>query len=346
MKEMRGLPLKKKWVVGAFGASLLAITAMLLMSWQVVHPSRMDAVKPKGFRIEKMPSTKGPLSIYLSPNLAKGKPSPVFYLLAHGRKGSRADLSILMEMMAKSGLDCAAVPMPGQDDSPEGQISFGPNASDVLVRAVDYLEEKVGKDRLNVVVTGFDSGAAAAWLTSARDSRVRGVVSVNGYADLDAVLPKLAVFEGTRMPSWIGSVVARGIGLVSNEPLETIRPIDAAKQFNRPAMVVHGALESVYGVDDAEALAVASRADLWIVKGGAENAGNLHGREVFVKHLEDFSKRVMDDVRDQTLYRKISRYKPKRLMGDSSRIATAEEMPEQAAPKKRRAFQRLGWLGI
>jgi pimeloyl-ACP methyl ester carboxylesterase len=346
MEEMRGLPLKKKWLFGIGGIFFLVVAALGLMTWQLVHPARMAAVKPKGFRIEKMPSVRGPLSIYLSPNLAKGKPSPVFYLLAHGRKGSRADLSILMEMMEKRGMDCAAVPMPGQDDSPEDQISFGPNASNVLVRAVDHLEKKVGKEKLNVVLIGFDAGAAAAWLTAQRDTRIRGVVSVNGYADLHSALPRLAALEGTRMPQWVGRLVARGVEWVSNEPIETIRPIDAAKEFKRPAMVVHGALESVYGVDDAEELARASRADLWIVKGGAENAGNLVGRDVFVKHLEDFSKRVIEDVRDQTLYRKISRYKPKRLMGESGRIATTEEIPEPQVPKKSRSFRRLGWLGI
>lgn len=346
MDSMRDLPPKKKWLFVTIGALVVLTGSVFGMVWQLIHPPRMAPVKPRGFRVEKMPSVKGPISIYLSPNLANGKPSPVFYLLAHGRKGSRADLSILMEMMEKRGMDCAAVPMPGQDDSPEGPISFGPSGSDVLVRAIDFLEEKVGKDHLNIVLVGFDTGAAAAWITSARDTRVRGLVSVNSFSDLKNALPNLAAVDGMRMPRWLGRVVAGGVGWLSQEPVESVRPIEAANTFRRPAMVVHGALESAYGTDDAEELAIASRADLWIVKGGDETAGSLVGRDVFVKHLEGFSKRVMDDVRDQTLYRKISRYKPKRLLGESTRIALTEDIPRATETKPRRGYRRLGWLGI
>ncbi len=325
---------------------VVSFATVFTLAWQVLHPPRMAPVKPRGFRLERMPTARGFLSIYLSSNLADGKPSPVVYLLAHGRTESRADHSTLMEMMAKRGMDCASVPMPGQDESPESQVSFGARGSDVLIRTLDYLEEKVGKDRLNVALIGFDTGASTAWATAKRDARIRGVVSVNAFADLADSLPRMSRIEGRTVPRPIGQVVARLVGLISSESLDKVSPLQDATDFNRPAMVVHGALESTYGIDDAEAIATASRADLWMVKGGAESAAKLVGRDTFVRHLEGFSKRVLDDIRDQTLYRKLSRYKPKRLSGDTSRIAMTEDLPRRASKKKRTGYQRLGWLGL
>lgn len=343
---MRGVVTKKRLVISASIAALVGFATLFSLAWQIVYPPRMAPVKPQGFRLERMPSAQGFLSIYLSPNLADGKPSPVVYLLAHGRNESRADHSTLMEMMAKRGMDCASVPMPGQDESPESQVSFGARGSDVLIRTLDYLEEKVGKDRLNVALIGFDTGASTVWATARRDSRIRGVVSVNGFSNLAEALPAMSRIEGRTVPRPVGRAVAGLVALLSSESIERISPVQDAMNFSRPAMVVHGALETGYGTDDAEALATASRADLWIVKGGAESAAKLVGRDTFVKHLEGFTQRVLDDVRDQTLYRKLSRYKPKRLTGDTSRIAMTEDLPRRASKKRRAGYQRLGWLGL
>ncbi len=255
--------------------SLIALIGYLVVCWCLaglyLRPARSKAgATPEWVRAVTIPSAKGPVPAWASPRLADGRGRPVVFVLAFGYGGNRDGWAEPMQELPARGFECVAPCMPGQDESPDDSVGFGPKEAAVLLDAVKWVRSKYAKAP-RIVLWGVSMGGAAAWLASEQDPSIDAVVTEGAYARFDdvvgswlnAALPGAGLY--LRPMVWIASARAK------INPA-AIRPVDAAAKWRKPALVVQGDQDRLIPMKQAQDLAAAAHCPLWVVH-GASHAG-------------------------------------------------------------------------
>ena len=259
--------------VGAYFGGCYAIARRL------VEMPRRVAVARKEFAIwEPVPGVRA----WVTPSLVDGPRKEVF-VFSHGMKGNRdywADTALKLQ---ERGYQVVILPMPGQDDNPEKSLGFGPKEEQLIRRTVRALKAE------SVVLVGCSLGGAASWMAS-DEPGVSGVVSDSAFAHLE---PATRGWLKKDLP--FGDILLRpviwfGTAMVGIKPDE-INPVDTARHWkDRPAMVIHGGEDRMIGTDQAEELAKASGAELWIIPGRGHADLQMH--QDYVDRVEAVMKKT------------------------------------------------------
>jgi hypothetical protein len=176
-----------------------------------------------------------------------------------------------MESLQKAGFGAMVPAMPGQDQSPEPNVGFGVSEARTIVDAVKWVRAN-HPGPVKIVLMGVSMGGAATWLASAIDPSVDAVITEGAYADFPSAMNQ---FFNRALPG--GSILFRPVvwfaGLRSGVRPSLIRPVLAAAKWNgRPALVIQAGEDNLILRENADQLAAASGAELWVVP-GATHAG-------------------------------------------------------------------------
>ena len=276
--------------VGAYFGGCFAIARRL------VEMPRHVSVARKEFAIwEPVPGVRA----WVTPLLVEGPRKEVF-VFSHGMKGNRdywADTALKLQ---ERGYQVVILPMPGQDDNPEKSLGFGPKEEQLIRKTVRALKAE------SVVLVGCSLGGAASWMAS-DEPGVSGVVTDSAFAHLE---PATRGWLRKDLP--FGDILLRpviwfGTAMVGIKPDE-INPVDTAgrwiipsagvlepgappvPELRRPALVIHGGEDRMIGTDQAEELAKASGAELWIIPGRGHADLQMH--QDYVDRVEAVMKKT------------------------------------------------------
>ncbi len=247
-------------ILGAVFGLYLGVCGLLAKTY--LQPPRLVSALPPGLKEVSVPTRSGPTPSFATPHLADGHPSEVVFVLAHGYGGIRAGWAVLMRELSTRGYDSIAPSMPGQDASPDSTVGFGVKEGRVLVDTVSWVRSHGGR---RVVLLGVSMGGAAAWLASAEDPTIDGVISEGAYALFDEAMrgwfdrkaPGASIY--LRPVVWFASLAT---GLRPS----VIRPVDAAEKWRgRPALVIQGEADTLIPMSHAERLAAAAGCEIWRV---------------------------------------------------------------------------------
>ena len=259
---------KRMWIrlVVYFGALPLFYFGLCwyLASGYVKPPRNVAGMMPismRGVTIEHEPHD---LVAWASESLAAGEPEhDTVVILVHGYGANRDHWPLLIEHLEQRA-EIVAPAMHGQDASLAEMVGFGPGEAAEIVSAARWAREQYDSEP-RVILFGVSLGGSACWLAVGEHPELfDALVTEGAFATLE---------NGS--DEFLSSVFGKGAFLMRPviwfanhqggiDP-SNVRPVDAAKRWNGPALVIHGKEDALFSVQNAERLAEASGAELWLV---------------------------------------------------------------------------------
>ena len=248
-------------------ARALAWTAGLLLGWAAIrHGLRWALIR--FFRVPHVHSGATPAAMGLQaedvtisgpgghlrawfiPAPAAG-PQPVALVL-HGWSASASSMLPVASPLHAAGLHVLLLDARGHGRSDGGDVSSMPGFADDVERALLWLrkDSRVEPDR--IVLVGHSVGAGACLLAAARDPRIAAVVSISSMADAAAYMGQAMRRRG--VPTIAISLVLREIERAIGMRFPDFAPIATIAHLRMPVLLIHGAIDSVIPLADAQAL--------------------------------------------------------------------------------------------
>ena len=256
------------------------------LSGQYLSPRR-HVTAPPDWMTE---ATWGGERCFVSARLAAGKPVPVVFVLAHGLGGDRSSFIATANTLDKAGYGVILPPMPGQDVNTEDRIGFGVEESALLAKIADEARRRPGNPK--IIVGGVSMGGAAAWLATAR-TKTDGVITESAFADAEQAAED---FLNSRIKG--GALMLRPVvvfgGWRSGIALGKIRPVDAARDYQGPSVVIHAGEDRTIPLGHGERLAEAARTELLIVPNVAHAYARAPDPESYDRRFLDLAARVLE----------------------------------------------------
>ena len=136
-------------------------------------------------------------------------------------------------------------------------------------------------------------GGAACWFASEKDPSIDGVITEGAFARFKPIPTRwldLTIPYG----GFILAPVVKFAELKSGLIVERINPIDSAKKWNKPALIIHGECDRVMDLSNATELMDATGADLWVVAGARHAKCQIQSPVEYVERLTSFAKSLSD----------------------------------------------------
>ncbi|HJP83630.1 MAG TPA: alpha/beta hydrolase, partial [Fimbriimonadaceae bacterium] len=143
---------------------------------------------------------------------------------------------------------------------------FGVSESETVLKAVAWCRSN-SDSKAPIVLVGVSMGGAASWLAAAKSPDVTAVVTEGTFAKLEPATKRWFNRKFTAASVCLAPVFWFAQRISGVDPA-TVNPIEAAELWEgKPALVIHGELDQLFLTDEGQALAAASGAPLWVVKG-------------------------------------------------------------------------------
>ncbi len=265
------------WLIATlgFGAGLSAALAMVVVefgAWALVMPRRISEPPPRRWRTTRRPApapapgprpavegeTRAGAAILeesgaILVRAADGvelagrwvpadEPTGRVMILVHGFiDGPGMMLIDRAPAILARGWNVAAIDLRGYGESQGEYSSFGAREAGDLRAWLDALAELVPDGEPFVpAVWGRSMGAAIALRAGVEDERVQALVLEAPMVDLQASVATVMRNRRLPMAPVFSRLVVRRAGRIAGTPLARPRPIDLARRFDRPVVVVHG----------------------------------------------------------------------------------------------------------
>lgn len=109
--------------------------------------------------------------------------------------------------------------------------------SEDLITAIDYITTELNCSQ-KICLLGHSLGGAAALYTATIDNRVKGVISISTFADLEKMIT--TGFLRKRMPTSIASSMIKYIEFRVGKRLRHLSPLYTVGKFTGPVLLLHG----------------------------------------------------------------------------------------------------------
>ncbi len=175
----------------------------------------------------------------------------------------------------------------GESDD-EKYMNLVKYAEDITALIQDL--EKNSENFSGVVLAGHSLGGAAVLWTASRDTRVKGVVTIGTFADLETMMRE--GFIQDKLPKgFIGSLITY-IEFRIGERMKNISPLETVKIFKGPVLLVHGTKDEVVEFTDSNKIHKAARrenAAHFVMKGFGHS--DLLKEKALAERIEQFLQR-------------------------------------------------------
>jgi len=272
------------WLIVGVGlaAGVLAALALVVVeygAWALVMPRRISEPTPKRWKSGPGPKPapvaadgaairdeSGPIravaadGVELAGRWAPAEtPTGRVMILVHGFiDGPGMMLVDRAPALLARGWNVAAIDLRGYGESQGEYSSFGGREAGDLHAWLDALAARVPPGEPFIPVAwGRSMGAAIALRAAVEDGRIRALVLEAPMVDLQASVAR--VMRNRRLPlaPVFSRLVLRRAGRIAGTPLGRPRPLDLARRFDRPAIVVHGTDDDLIPTELARRLAEA-----------------------------------------------------------------------------------------
>ncbi|MEQ8745948.1 alpha/beta fold hydrolase [Pyruvatibacter sp.] len=189
-------------------------------------------------------------------------------IFVHGANSHRADpyanAPAFFKLLTQTQHHVLAIDMrnAGKSGATDGQLDWGrAEARDVLA-AVDYVDTRA--PGVPIIAFGVSMGGAAVINAALEDKRIRALVLLDPLLDTYDTVVNGAV-AAADLPKPLAHMIATSAGLFHGVPTFSDTPLDRAKPYDRPTLVIQDEKDPVNRRIHAERLAAANRnVDLWV----------------------------------------------------------------------------------
>lgn len=189
-------------------------------------------------------------------------------VFVHGKDACRGDelkasTWALARRFNAAGLAVLMIDLRGHGHSSPARLTYGHRERYDVLGAVDWLRAQ-GHTRVGVL--GASMGGASTLLAAADEPAIAAIVADSAFADFGQMIQrqfrKLSRLPGCVLPAAL--LISRALTGIA---LQHVRPLDAAARLaGRPCLLIHSLGDRFVPAVDAERLAEAARAELWITE--------------------------------------------------------------------------------
>jgi len=184
----------------------------------------------------------------------------------HGWANTASSLLPLAALLSKTKRICLLNTRSHGESDDENYMTLIKYAEDVTALIQDLADNN---DTFpGVVLVGHSLGGAAVLWAATRDARVKGVVTIGTFADLETMMRE--GFIQDKLPKgFIGSLLTY-IEFRIGEKMKNISPVETVKTFKGPVLLVHGTKDEVVEFTDSNKIHKAARrenASHFVMKG-------------------------------------------------------------------------------
>jgi uncharacterized protein len=226
-------------------------------------------------------------------------------VFVHGKDACRSELLKaptldLATCFAGAGFDVLMIDLRGHGRSDPAPLTYGHHERHDVLGAVDWLR---AHGHVRIGVFGASMGAAATLLAAAEEPAVAAIVADSAFADFGQMIERqfarLARLPRQVLPGALA--IGRAITGVA---LQRVRPIDGARALvGRPVLVIHSAGDRFVPACDAEAIAAAAGAELWITPTEGHIGSYRAAPEPYVQRVLGFFERHLGAAAGQARQR-------------------------------------------
>ena len=163
----------------------------------------------------------------------------VIYL--HGNSSSRLEGLKMLTVVLRHGINLCVFDFAGSGQSEGEYISLGHYEQQDVKLVIDYIEKIPGVGKIGL--WGRSMGAATTLLYSHKDKRVSAICMDSPFADFRRLAKEMCL-NVIRMPDFLLetaiNIVSRTVKKKNHFDIDTLKPIEAAKVTETPAIFVHG----------------------------------------------------------------------------------------------------------
>jgi uncharacterized protein len=211
-------------------------------------------------------------------------------ILVHGLGASRAALLNMTADLHSRGYSLLLLDLRAHGTS-EGDIStLGVKEVRDIRAAVALLRTQPEVDPDRIGIYGASLGGSVALLSAAAIPELRAVVADSTFASARWVIDH-QLHSLLNLPDWFGPLLLTAGSLEAGISPDDAAPVAAAARLGqRPLLVIHGAEDSTFDVENARMIYAAASGprDLWILEGVAHTGAYEHDRGLFVNRLDAF----------------------------------------------------------
>jgi uncharacterized protein len=154
--------------------------------------------------------------------------------------------------------------------NPSQMTSLGYTEIADLQAALDIMGKRPDVDPNRIGVFGYSMGGATSIMTTARDERIKALVTVGGYADL---ADDIRGNSSNLVERWMRGWIERFYEWRTDVDIDMASPInDIAAISPRPVFLIHGSRELVNTRGTEQYEAAREPKQLWIVEGAGHGA--------------------------------------------------------------------------
>jgi dipeptidyl aminopeptidase/acylaminoacyl peptidase len=243
---------RRKWVIaGAILLVLLALGAAGLDHWlpYMLLSHYKFAVDPAppilgryGAEAERLSfKTSDGLTIrgwfIAAPKKTLAKPTTLIVLHTLGR--TRQEMLEFSLPLWQRGFNLAMIDMRGHGESDAEFFTYGYHEWRDVVGLIDWLEKREGVAADRIALLGASAGGAVAISAAARDRRVKALVSIASFADLEEMIVRRSPW----LPAcWRGRAIGKAERMADFKVRE-VSPEKMAREVKCPVFVAHGDLD-------------------------------------------------------------------------------------------------------
>lgn len=273
------------WKACIFVLVLAVLMALLsfYISYITIHPPRTQAVlTPRDYGMPYEEAAFESLDgLELKGWLIEKERSDSVIILCHGHGSNRGDILPVAEFLYENGYSVFLFDFRAHGDSGGTTATLGWLETKDLTAAMGYVKEKAGSENIGVI--GFSMGGATAITTAGRVAGIDAVVADSAFADRYLLvssifnIPPLSLM----VPLFAGM---QGLDMEENLPRDYAGNISPSA-----LMIIHGSLDHLVGVEDAQLLYDLAEGpkEIWI----AEDAAHVMAYSV---HEREYEKRVLE----------------------------------------------------
>jgi uncharacterized protein len=170
-------------------------------------------------------------------------------IVLHGLGGTREDVLPFVLPLQQQGINLLVLDLREHGQSEGEFFTYGFHEGKDVAGAIDYLTQRQDGSADYVTLLGVSAGATVA-IAGAADSRVKGVITMAGFADLAQTIAR----QSSWLPAaWRQRAIARAEAMAKFKVAEA-SSLTKVKTLKCPKLIMHGTLDDYIPYADGEAL--------------------------------------------------------------------------------------------